>query len=187
MVDFAPIQTSQMPIKEKIIQRLWNMIRPIVWGCSPFFARKWRRKWLVLCARLLNRNYEFSKSISISQTSRIDFPWRVSIGDNSSIGERTWVYALDSITIGQNCCIGDEVMLLTGSHDVSSPHFDLVTRPITIGDNVWLATRSIIMGGVKIGEGAVVAAGSVVTKDVAPWIVVGGNPAKQIKKRELIG
>ena len=66
------------------------------------------------------------------------------------------------------------------------PHFDLVTKPIRIMDNVWVSTSAIILPGVTIGEGAVVAAGAVVTKDVAPWTVVGGNPAKFIKKRELL-
>ena len=87
--------------------------------------------------------------------------------------------------IGKNVCIGEDVRLITGSHDVTSPHFNLVTRPITINDNVWIATGAIVLPGVTIGEGAVVGAGSVVTKDVEPWTVVGGNPAKFIKKREL--
>ena len=95
------------------------------------------------------------------------------------------MYSLDKISIGKNCCIGEDVRLLTGSHDVHSPTFDLVTKPIVIKDNVWIATGAYIMPGVTIGEGAVAAAGSVVTKDVAPWTVVGGNPTRFIKKREL--
>ena len=82
--------------------------------------------------------------------------------------------------IGKNVCIGEDVRLITGSHDVTSPHFNLVTRPITINDNVWIATGAIVLPGVTIGEGAVVAAGAVVTKDVEPWSVVAGNPAKFI-------
>ena len=101
----------------------------------------------------------------------------------SSIGSGAWVYALYKIAIGKNVCVGEDVRLITGSHDVSSPNFDLVTKPITINDNVWVATGAIVLPGVTIGEGAVVAAGAVVTKDVAPWTVVGGNPAKFIKKR----
>jgi acetyltransferase-like isoleucine patch superfamily enzyme len=77
------------------------------------------------------------------------------------------------------------VKLITGSHEISSGHFDLITRPITVEDNVWIATGAMILPGVTIGEGAVVAAGAVVTKDVEPWTVVGGNPARFIKKREL--
>lgn len=112
-------------------------------------------------------------------------PWRVSIGAYSSIGEGAWVYAKDTITIGCNVCVGNDAKLLTGTHDIASKHFDFVSKPIVIEDNAWIATGAIILPGVTIGEGAVVAAGSVVTKDVAPWIVVGGNPAKFIKKREI--
>ena len=65
------------------------------------------------------------------------------------------------------------------------PTFDLVTKPISIKDDVWIATGAYVLPGVTIGEGAVVGAGSVVTKDVEPWSVVAGNPAKFIKKREL--
>ena len=75
--------------------------------------------------------------------------------------------------------------MLTASHDVSSPHFDLVRKPVVICDNVWIAMGAIVLPGVTIGEGAVVAAGAVVAKDVLPWTVVGGNPARFIKKREL--
>jgi acetyltransferase-like isoleucine patch superfamily enzyme len=95
------------------------------------------------------------------------------------------VYALDKISIGKNCCIGEDVKLITGSHDISMSTFDLITKPITIKDNVWIATGAMVLPGVTIGEGAVVAAGAVVTKDVDDWMVVGGNPAKVIKKRVI--
>ena len=74
---------------------------------------------------------------------------------------------------------------MPASHDVSSPTFDYFVSPVVIKDNVWIATGAIILPGVTIGEGAVVGAGAVVTKDVEPWTVVGGNPAKFIKKRVL--
>ncbi len=77
--------------------------------------------------------------------------------------------------------------MLSGSHQLESQYFDLITKPITIKDNVWIATDAIILPGVTIGEGAVVAAGAVVSKDVEPWTVVGGNPARFIKKRVLKG
>jgi acetyltransferase-like isoleucine patch superfamily enzyme len=107
------------------------------------------------------------------------------VKQGSSIDDRVWVYAIDRIEIGKNCCIGEGVLLLTGSHNIHSSRFDLVTKSITISDNVWVATNAIILPGVTIGEGAVVAAGSVVTKDVEPWTVVGGNPARVIGKREI--
>lgn len=76
--------------------------------------------------------------------------------------------------------------VLTGTHDIQSPQFDLVTKPVTIGEGVWIATGATILPGVTIGNGAVVAAGSVVAHNVEPWAVVGGNPAKFIKKRVIV-
>lgn len=184
-MEFIPVQTNQRPAREKAAQRLWGFVRPIVFGCSPWFARRWR----ILCVRFASKCYDcvsdISSGCSIARTSRIDYPWNFSVGDRSSVGEYAWIYCLDKITIGKNCCIGDDVKLITGSHDVQSPTFVLVTKPITIKDNVWIATGAYVLPGVTIGEGAVVAAGAVVTKDVEPWTVVGGNPAKFIKKREL--
>lgn len=81
--------------------------------------------------------------------------------------------------------ISREALICTASHDVTRPDRPLTTAPITICDGVWIGARATVLPGVTIGEGAVVAANAVVTKDVPPWVIVGGNPAKIIKKREL--
>ena len=103
------------------------------------------------------------------------------------MGDRVWLYAMSPIEIGNDVCISESVSILTGTHDVTSVNFDLVTKPIKVCDKVWIATGAMILPGVTIGEGAVIAAGAVVTKDVEPWTIVGGNPAKFIKKRVLKG
>ena len=184
-MEYNPVQTNQRPCREKTIQRLWEYVRVVVFGLSPWFARKWRIAWLHIFSVLYRRpeGVRISCNCSIARTARIDYPWNFAIGTQSSIGEHAWVYCLDKITIGKNCCIGENVRLLTGSHDVNSPQFDLVTKPITIWDNAWIATGAIVLPGVTIGEGAVVGAGAVVTKDVVPWTVVGGNPAKVVSRR----
>ena len=123
--------------------------------------------------------------VALNPKARIESPWNVEIGNLSSIGNKAWVYALDNITVGSKTCIGENVKLLTGYHDIATKNFAFKTKPITIGSCVWIATGAIVLPGVTIGDGAVVAAGAVVTKDVEPWTVVGGNPAKFIKKREL--
>ena len=94
-------------------------------------------------------------------------------------------YTVAPITIGDNATVSQGVKLCTAGHDISSRVMELTTAPIAIQANAWIAGWSIVLPGVTIGEGAVVAAGAVVTKDVEPWTVVGGNPAKFIKKREL--
>ena len=182
---FNPVQTNQRPWKEKLVQRAWEVARVILCYTTPFFMRKWRRSVTAIFACICGGGQNIHKYTSIARNSRIDYPWNVSIGEMSSIGSGAWVYALDKIVIGKNVCIGEDVRLITGSHDLASSHFDLITKPIVIGDNVWIATGAVVLPGITIAEGAVIGACAVVTKNVEPWTVVAGNPAKFIKKREL--
>lgn len=89
------------------------------------------------------------------------------------------------IAIGNGVVINDGARLITGSHDIHSPTYDHVFAPIIVEDHAWIATDAMILKGVTIGRGAVVAAGSVVTKSVPAFTVVGGNPAKQIGRRRI--
>lgn len=91
------------------------------------------------------------------------------------------------ITIGDHSIISQSTQLCTASHSISNKDFPLVTKPIIVHDQVWIASEAFIGPGVTIGEGAVVGARAAVFKDVEPWTVVGGNPAKFIKKREIKG
>lgn len=184
IADYNPPTTSSMPIKEKIVQRLWEVVRVIVFGISPFWARKWRIFWVRLFARVCKK-CEMAWSASVANSARIDFPWNVSLGHRVTIDEGAWVYGLDKISIGDLAIIGRDVKLITGTHNVHSRSFELVTKPISIGAGAWVATGAIILPGVTIGEGAVVGAGAVVTRSVEPWTIVAGNPAKVIGKREL--
>lgn len=190
-MQFDPVQKSQRPKREKLAERIWEFMRVLLCYPTPFFMRRWRRFVTSLFANIALpppthiHAGKINRYASLANTCRIDYPWNVTIGERSSIGKGSWVYALGTITIGKNVCIGEDVRLLTGSHDIASSHFNLATKPIIIDDNAWVATGAMVLPGVTIGEGAVVAAGAVVTKDVEPWTVVGGNPAKFIKKRDL--
>lgn len=114
----------------------------------------------------------------------IRYPGNVSIGRHSTIN---YDCVLDGrgaeIIIGNNVNIASEVMIWTQEHDPDSPTHQTISKPVVIGDYAWIASRAIILPGVTIGEGAVVAAGAVVTKDVPPYAIVGGNPAKFIRER----
>lgn len=87
------------------------------------------------------------------------------------------------ISTGRDVSIGPEATILTLGHDPQSPDFADKGGPVTIGDRAWIGYRALVLPGVTIGEGAVVAAGSVVTRDVAPYVIVGGNPAREIGTR----
>ena len=106
---------------------------------------------------------------------------KITIGNHCIIGFCCRLAGRGTLTIGNNVNVSSYVILETGSHDLVT--FESVYKPIVIGDNAWICTRAIVLEGVTIGEGAVVGAGSVVTKDVPPYSIVGGVPAKIIGKR----
>ena len=135
----------------------------------------------MLLLRLFGANIDWSASIH--PTAKIDYPWHLTMGRLSSLGEKSWAYAMAPISIGETTCIGKDTYLLTGSHNISSNKFELIVKPIIIGNCCWLTTGVTILQGCKIGDYSVVAANSTVTKNIDPWSVVGGNPAKFIKKR----
>lgn len=118
----------------------------------------------------------------------INFPENVTIGDNIIVNRNVLITARSSITIGNNVLIGSNVVLNDSNHQFIDKDTPInkqghTAAPIVIEDDVWLASNAIILKGVHIGKGAVVAAGSVVTKDVEPYTVVAGIPARKIKNR----
>ena len=117
---------------------------------------------------------------------RVKYPWFLSIGDHSWIGEDVWIDNLAKVAIGTNACISQGVYLCTGSHDWSDPSFGLLVQAITVEDGAWIGARAVICPGVTIAECAVVAAGSVVTKDVPADEIHAGNPARFLRKREIL-
>ena len=116
---------------------------------------------------------------------RVKFPWRLIVGDYSWIGEGVWIDNLAVVDIGSNACISQGAYLCTGSHDWSTPTFDLITKPIIISDGSWISANSTVGPGVKIGEGAVLGLGSTTSKDLDPWGVYNGSPAAFVKRREI--
>lgn len=108
---------------------------------------------------------------------------KIIIGDNTVINRFTYLDGRVPLYIGNNVNISHYTLIQTLSHDAQNPDFICIERPVAIMDHVWIGARAIIMPGVTVGEGAVVAAGSVVTKDVAPYTIVGGQPAKPIGTR----
>lgn len=182
MARFNPVQTNKMPRSEKIKNMIWGVVNSTIFRITPPILSI-NRKLRVLMLRAFGA--KVSMHASIHPSAKIDYPWRLTMGDRSSLGEKAWAYCLNSIAIGENTCIGKDVYLLTGSHDISSPNFNLVTKPITIGDGVWIATGSTVLPGVHLGDLTVVGAGSVVVKNTDDNDVIGGNPAKFIKKRVI--
>ncbi|WP_394747991.1 acyltransferase [Spongiimicrobium salis] len=108
---------------------------------------------------------------------------KISIGENTAINRRCYLDGRGGLSIGNNVSISPEVHLITASHDANSEDFQYYSKAITIEDYVWIGTRATVLPGVTLGKGCVVATGAVVSKDVSPYTIVGGVPAKKIGER----
>jgi putative colanic acid biosynthesis acetyltransferase WcaF len=107
------------------------------------------------------------------------------MGDHSCLSERVDCYSVDTIRLGPHAVVSQYSFLCTASHDYTDPKMPLVTAPIIVEAGAWIAADVFVGPGVRIGEGAVVGARSTVFRDVGNWLVVAGNPAKVIRKREM--
>lgn len=169
-----------LPRRVKISRLCWLTVWRLCAAWLPYFCGNIWRVWLLKRFGMKHRGH-----VSVYPSVKVWAPWNVEMGSYVAIDDKVDLYSADKIAIGTKVAISREAFICTASHDITKPNRPLVTAPITICDGVWIGARAIVMPGVTIGEGAVVAAGAVVTKDVEPWTVVGGNPAKFIKKRVI--
>ena len=109
------------------------------------------------------------------------------MGDAVCFGPRVEIYDKDAVTIGNGVIVSQDAWLCTASHDITDPRMALTLKPISIGNDVWIAARASVLPGVTIGDGGVVGACAAVAKDVPPWSVAVGNPARVVGKREGFG
>ena len=164
-----------------------ELMKRFLWGFAVFFFRYSPRtffKWRIFLLKLFGA--KIGKHVHIYNTAEIYMPWNLEIGDWSAIGEKCLIYNLGKIVIGQKVTISHKAHLCAGSHEYTYPNLPLLKLPIKINDNVWICSDAFIGPNTTIGEGSVIGACSAVFKDVAPWTVVGGNPARYIKDREMI-
>lgn len=171
-------------LKSKIARLLWNVVWLVLFRPTPDRGFGIFVSWRIFLLRLFGA--KIGRHCAVRNSAKIWAPWNLELGDWVAISEDCDIYSVDKIHIEDRSTISRGVFLCCASHDVTSSIMELTYAPIVIGHDVWVAGRAIILPGVSIGEGAVVAAGSVVTKDIEPWTVVGGNPARFIKCRKLV-
>jgi maltose O-acetyltransferase len=127
---------------------------------------------------------KIGKGSTIHRDAKFYNPLKIVIGEDTIIGEGAVLDGRDKLTIGNHVDVASEVMFYNAEHDVHSEDFGPIMGPVTVEDYVFIGPRAIILPGVTIGKGAVVGAGAVVTKDVPPFAIVGGVPAKVIGERK---
>jgi putative colanic acid biosynthesis acetyltransferase WcaF len=157
--------------------QLWWLVQTLLFAPSPQVLYGWRRALLRMFGAQIGANVLLRPSV------RVTYPWKVSIGANSWIGDHVELYSLGPITIGDNVVISQGSYLCAASHDYESPEFDMISGPITVEPEAWIAAQVFVSPGVTIGRGAVIGARSVVTQDIPALAKAAGHPAKVIGSR----
>ena len=140
--------------------------------------------WRCFLLRLFGAR--IGQDVHIYPSAKIYLPWNLSIGKESSIGEWTLIYNLGPVAIGEQVTVSHRAHLCGGTHDYSDPTLPLQRMPITIKSKAWICADAFVGPNVTVGEGAVVGAAAVVVKEVPAWSIIAGNPAKFIKKRQIV-
>jgi putative colanic acid biosynthesis acetyltransferase WcaF len=128
---------------------------------------------------------KIGKGVVIKPAVNIKYPWKLTIGDYSWIGEKVWIDNLAAVTIGKNVCLSQGAMLLTGNHNFAKSNFDLMVAGITLEDGVWIGAQALVCPGVHCATHAVLTARSVATKNLEAYTINQGNPAVAVKQRVI--
>lgn len=177
-IDLAPYTVGDYsPGRGKLVQLFWWYTSLVFFesGWFPFVGFK--PSLLRLFGAKIGEGVVFKPHV------RIKHPWRLEIGDHTWIGQDVWIDNLADVRIGSHACVSQGAYFCTGNHDHRSAGFDLIPEEITVGDGAWVAARCLLVAGVRVGANALAAAGSVVTRDVPPGVIVAGTPARPVGER----
>ena len=175
---YKDIYQSEFLFSEKLFRCVWNIVFLVAFKFSPRICFRWR-------ATILRAfGAEIGMRCKIYPRVKIWSPANLSVGDGVIIGDNVNLYNIAPISIASEVTISQEAFLCTASHNIESINRELIFSPIVIDRGAWVFAGAFIHMGVKIGEGSVIGARSVVNKDVGPFDVVAGNPATFLKKRK---
>ncbi len=163
----------------KLKQICWYLVNVLVFKNGLFVSSSFK----VFLLKCFGANV--ANGVVIKPSVNIKYPWKLSIGRNSWIGEHVWIDNLATVSIGDHVCISQGALLLTGNHNYKKTSFDLMLGPITIEDGAWIGAKAIVCPGTVCGTHAVVTAGAVVSGILASYGIYKGNPAQQTGERVI--
>ena len=163
----------------KIKMIIWYFVNFTIFSSWLFPSSRLKRGVLrVFGARI-------GKGVVIKPRVNIKYPWNLTIGEYSWVGEGCWIDNLAHVSIGSNVCISQDAYLLTGNHDYKDQHFGLITKEITIEDAAWVGAKSIVCPGSIMRKGSILTVGSVLSGETSVNGIYQGNPAKLIRERKI--
>lgn len=173
-----PTTGPSFSLGNRLARACWGVVQALLFRPSPRPLHAWRA-WLLRAfgARL-------GPHVHVYPSVRIWAPWNLEAEGYVGIGDGAIVYNMAPIRIGHHCVVSQGAHLCGGSHDVDSANFQLIAKPIVLEPHVWVCAEAFVALGVRIAEGVVVGARSVVTRDLAePWSVYAGSPARRLRAR----
>jgi putative colanic acid biosynthesis acetyltransferase WcaF len=167
------------PGKNVLLRALWFIINVMFFSnpLNPFSGIK------VGLLRIFGA--KIGRGVNIKPSVNIKYPWRLKIGDYVWIGEGVWIDNLGDVVIGDNCCISQGALLLTGNHNYKKTTFDLMVSEIILEEGVWIGAKSIVAPGAKCKSHSVLSAGALLSSEMEPYAIYAGNPAKFLRKRNI--
>lgn len=183
MKDHLGKELSGREIIEKIVNRIGNILLEF-WLMNLHYVIGYTPSHYIRRFFYRLSGIKIGKGSTIHMEARFYDPRNIQIGEDSIIGEKVILDGRAKLIIGNHVDIASEVMIYNSEHDIQSSNFDPIKEPVVIGDYVFIGARAVILPGVKIGRGAVIATGAVVTKDVGEMEIVGGVPARLISRRK---
>lgn len=171
---------SDLSLGNKLLRALWGVVWLLLFRPTPRPLHGWR------CFLLRLFGARIGRGVLVYQSVKVWAPWNLEMADGSCLGDDVDCYSVDRVTLGRGAIVSQYSYLCTATHDFTRRARPLVTRPITIGADAWVTADVFIGPGVTVGEGAVVGARATVVRDVEPWVIVAGSPARVVGTRCLI-
>jgi putative colanic acid biosynthesis acetyltransferase WcaF len=166
------------PLRDRLRRAVWNVVQATLFRWSPRPLHAWR------CFLLRAFGARVGQRVQVFPRATIWAPWNVDFADLATVADDVTIYSQALISVGRRSTISQGTYVCTGTHDYEKSGYPLITKPILVGDHVWVAAEAFIHPGVVIAEGAIIGARSVVTKDIPAWFVCTGHPCQPIKPRD---
>lgn len=162
--------------------RLLRATFALVWTLAARWTPPPLHAWRAMMLRLFGAHV--GRGARIYASAKVWYPPNLTLGDRAVVGPGAILYCMGPMRVGARAVISQRAHLCGGTHDVDDADFQLIARPIEVGADAWVAAEAFVGPGVTVGEGAVLGARSVAVRDLAPWTVWAGNPARQLRARK---